>query len=281
MNRVAGKVAFITGAARGQGRSHAIKLAEEGADIIAVDACSDVSTVPYSESTDQDMAETIKAVESLDRRILFRKADVRDLAALQAVADEGLAEFGQIDIVIANAGVASFGSALDLEEDTWQDMIDINLTGVWKTIKAAVPSMIERGQGGSIILTSSVAGLVAFPNLAHYVAAKHGVTGLMKALSIELAPHRIRANSIHPGNVDTYMTTNEATLKVFTGGASTNRDEAAKIVAGMNALPLPWVDPIDITNAVMYLASDDGRYVTGTTTVIDAGASAPYKIPHS
>ncbi len=210
MTRVENKVAFITGAARGQGRSHAIKLAEEGADIIAVDICTDIATVPYNGASEDDLTQTAKEVEALGRRIVCLKVDVRDLSALQAVAAEGAEHFGKIDIVIANAGIASFGSALELDENTWQTMVDINLTGAWKTVKATAPAMIERGAGGSVILTSSVAGLIAFPNLAHYTAAKHGVTGLMRALAIELAPHSIRVNSVHPACVDTPMVSNEA-----------------------------------------------------------------------
>ncbi len=279
MGRVEGKVAFITGAARGQGRAHAIRLAEEGADIIAVDSCSDVETVPYAGATTEDLAETVKQVEALDRRILARRADVRDLGALQEVAAEGIAELGGIDIVCANAGIASFGPALDLDESTWQDVIDINLTGAFKTVKATVPHMIETGRKGSVILTSSVAGLIAFPNLAHYTAAKHGVTGLMRAFAIELAGHGIRVNSIHPATVDTPMVSNN--YELFLGGVKgATREQAAAGMAGMNALNIPWVETIDVSNAVLYLASDESRYVTGTTTVIDAGAIAPFKIPH-
>ncbi|HEX4396258.1 MAG TPA: mycofactocin-coupled SDR family oxidoreductase, partial [Trebonia sp.] len=218
MGRVEGKVAFITGAARGQGRSHALRLAQEGADIIAVDTCHGFDTVPYDGATEADLAETVKQVEELDRRILAQQADVRDLSALQRVAEEGLSQFGQIDIVCANAGIASFAPALEMTEQMWQDVIDINLTGIWKTVKATAPSMVERGQGGSIILTSSVAGLSAFPSLAHYTAAKHGVTGLMRTLAVELAPHRIRVNSVHPTTVDTPMVANEASWSLFMGG---------------------------------------------------------------
>jgi (+)-trans-carveol dehydrogenase len=209
VGRVEGKVAFITGAARGQGRSHALRLAEEGADIIAVDICQDVATVPYGGATEADLAETVKQVEALDRRIVAQQADVRDLGALQRAVDEGLSQFGHIDVVCANAGIASFAPALELSEEVWQDVVDINLTGVWKTVKATAPSMVERGQGGSIILTSSIAGLIAFPNLAHYTAAKHGVTGLMRTLAVELAPQHIRVNSVHPTTVDTPMVSNE------------------------------------------------------------------------
>jgi (+)-trans-carveol dehydrogenase len=282
MGRVEGKVAFITGAARGQGRSHALRLAEEGADIIAVDVCQDFATVPYPGATDADLAETVKQVEALDRRIVAQQADVRDLAALQRAVDEGLSQFGHIDIVCANAGILSFAPALELTEEVWQDVVDVNLTGVWKTVKATAPAMVDRGEGGSIILTSSVAGLVAFPNLAHYTAAKHGVTGLMRTLAMELAPHSIRVNSVHPTTVDTPMVANEAIYGLFLGGApGATRDQASAGMMALNAMPVPWVEAVDISNAVVYLASDEARFVTGTTTVIDAGAMAPFKVPHA
>jgi SDR family mycofactocin-dependent oxidoreductase len=280
VGRVEGKVAFITGAARGQGRSHAIRLAQEGADIVALDICTDVGTVPYPGATEADLQETVKEVEALDRRIVAQQADVRDLAAVQRVVDEGLSQFGRIDIVCANAGIGSFAPALDLTEDQWDQVVDINLTGVWKTVKAAAPAMVERGEGGSIILTSSAAGLIAYPNLAHYTAAKHGVTGLMRVLAVELAPHRIRVNSVHPTTVDTPMIDNPAIYELFTGQQGLSRDEASEAFKPLNALPIPWVEAVDISNAVLYLASDEARYVTGTTMVIDAGALAPYKIPH-
>jgi SDR family mycofactocin-dependent oxidoreductase len=278
VGRVEGKVAFITGAARGQGRSHAVRLAEEGADIIAVDLCQDVPSVPYPGAGEDDLAETVKQVEALDRRIVARPADVRDLSALQQVVDEGLSELGHIDVICANAGILSFGGVLELDEDVWQDVLDVNLTGVWKTVRAAAPSMVERGQGGSIILTSSVAGLVAYLGFAHYVSAKHGVTGLMRAMAMELAPHRIRVNSVHPTTVDTPMVQNPALYEVF-GVPGASRDEAAQAFRAVNALPVPWVEAVDVSNAVLYLASDESRYVTGLTMTVDAGATAPYKPP--
>lgn len=280
-DRVQGKVALITGAARGQGRAHALRLAQEGADIIAVDVCETVATTPYDGATEADLAETVKQVEDLDRRILTRKADTRDLAGLKAAVADGLSEFGRLDIVCANAGIASFAPAWELTEDVWQDVIDINLTGVWKTVRATVPTMLEQGSGGSIILTSSIAGLIAFPNLAHYTAAKHGVTGLMRTLAVELAPHRIRVNSVHPTTVDTDMVNNEPVYSLFLGGMQgATRADAEVGMKALNAIPIPWVDPVDISNAVLWLASDEARYVTGTTQVIDAGAMSPFKIPH-
>jgi SDR family mycofactocin-dependent oxidoreductase len=278
VGRVEGKVAFITGAARGQGRSHAVRLAEEGADIIAVDLCQDVPSVPYPGAGEDDLAETVKQVEALDRRIVARRADVRDLGALWDAVDAGLSEFGHIDVICANAGILSFGGVLELDEDVWQDVLDVNLTGVWKTVRAAAPSMVERGQGGSIILTSSVAGLVAYLGFAHYVSAKHGVTGLMRAMAMELAPHRIRVNSVHPTTVDTPMVQNPALYEVF-GVPGASRDEAAQAFRAVNALPVPWVEAVDVSNAVLYLASDESRYVTGLTMTVDAGATAPYKPP--
>lgn len=280
MNRVHGKVALITGAARGQGRAHAIGLAEEGADIIALDLCCDIDTVPYPGATGDDLAHTAKLVKETGRRIVPIVADVRDLPALHAAVSSGVEILGRIDILIANAGISTFGSALDLDEASWQTMLDVNLTGVWKTVKAVAPTMIEQGQGGSIILISSVAGLNAYANVAHYCAAKHGVTGLMRALAVELAPCGIRVNSVHPGTVDTPMVTNAQSLKRFTGIEGATRDQAAEIMTGMNALRVPWLQDSDITPAIIYLASEESRHVTGTTTVLDAGALLPFKIPH-
>lgn len=283
MSRLRGKVALITGAARGQGRSHAVRLAEEGADIIAVDLCRDIDTVPYPGATEDDLAETVAQVEALDRRVVARQADVRDLSALTRAVGEGAEALGGVDIVCANAGIASFGSTIELDETVWQDMLDINVTGVWKTVKAAVPRMIEQGRGGSVILTSSVAGLTAFSQLAHYSAAKHGVVGLMRVLAGELAPHRIRVNSVHPGNTHTPMIDNDAARTLFLGDPRIEgrEDEVRRNFMAMNALPVPWVDPLDISNAVLHLASDEARYVTGTTAVVDAGLLLPFKVPHS
>jgi SDR family mycofactocin-dependent oxidoreductase len=271
--RVAGKVAFITGAARGQGRSHAIRLAQEGADIIAVDLLEDVPGIPYAGATEADLAETVKQVEALDRRIVASKADVRDYPALKAALDDGVAQLGRLDIVSANAGIGtSPHKSWELDDDTWQTMLDINLTGVWHTAKAAIPQLIEGGNGGAIILTSSAAGLQAYENIAHYVSAKHGVVGLMRTLALELAPYSIRVNSIHPTQVDTPMIQNEATYKLFRPDLEhPTREDFAPASQSVNALPIPWVEPVDISNAVLFLASDEGRYVTGVTLPVDAG----------
>jgi (+)-trans-carveol dehydrogenase/(-)-trans-carveol dehydrogenase len=271
--RVAGKVAFITGAARGQGRSHAIRLAQEGADIIAVDVCEDIPTIPYTGATEADLAETVREVESLDRRIIAVKADVRDYGALSKAVDDGVAQLGKLDIVSANAGIgAGPHTAWETDEQTWQTMIDINLTGVWHTAKAAIPHLIAN-KGGSIILTSSAAGLQAYQNVAGYVSAKHGVVGLMRALALELARHSIRVNSIHPTQVDTPMIQNEPTWRLFRPDLENpTKADFAPASQALNALPVPWVEPVDVSNAVLFLASDEARYITGATLTVDAGA---------
>ena len=272
MGRVSGKVAFITGAARGQGRSHALRLAEEGADIIACDLTSQVGTVPYPMSTPDDLAETVRLIEKLDRRVVARQVDVRDQAGLDAVVADGLTEFGHIDIVLGNAGIMSLAPTWKITDEEWNDMIDINLTGVWRTCKAAIPSMIEAGRGGSIILTSSTAGINGFGNLAHYVAAKHGVVGLMKTLANELAQYNIRVNTLHPTNVATGMVLNEPTYKLFAPDIEhPTQEDATPAYTAMNLLPIPWVQPLDISNAVLFLCSDEARYITGVQLPIDAG----------
>jgi (+)-trans-carveol dehydrogenase len=270
--RVEGKVAFVTGAARGQGRSHALRLAEEGADVIAVDICKQIDSVPMPMATPDDLAETVRQVEELDRRIVATQADVRDYAGLKQVLDEGVAQLGRLDIVAANAGIGSFGAADELPEQTWQDMIDVNLTGVWHTCKAAIPHLKAGGRGGSIVITSSAAGLKGYANLAHYVSAKHGVVGLMRTLAQELAPHMIRVNSIHPTQVDTPMIMNETAFRLFLPDHEhPTVEDFAPVSQTMNALPIPWVEPVDISNAVLFLASDEARYITGVPLPVDAG----------
>jgi SDR family mycofactocin-dependent oxidoreductase len=272
MGRVEGKVAFVTGAARGQGRSHALRLAEEGADIVAVDVCRQLTSVPYPMATPEDLAETAKLVEDLDRRIVVREADVRDSARLADVVAEGIGEFGRLDIIVANAGIVSMAPTLELDEDSWQEMIDVNLTGVWKTLKAAVPAMIEAGNGGSVIITSSAAGLRGFANIAHYVAAKHGVVGLMKTLAQELAPHMIRVNTVNPTTVNTPMVMNDAFFALVRPDLEQpGPADVGEAMTGLNILPVPWVEAVDISNAVLWLASDEARFVTGVALPVDAG----------
>jgi SDR family mycofactocin-dependent oxidoreductase len=262
--RVAGKVAFITGAARGQGRSHAIRLAEEGADIIAVDICRDYDTVSYPMGTDADLAETVKAVEALDRRIVASQADVRDAAALKAAVDDGVDQLGRLDIVSANAGICTVQAWDEVTPATWQDTLDTNLTGVWNTMVVSVPHLIAAG-GGSIICTSSTAGIKGLPYLAPYVAAKHGVVGIAKTMANELAAHKIRVNTVHPTGVDTPMGRGLGGLEALIG-----RDPNLGPIY-MNTLPVETVDPRDISNAVLFLASDEARYVTGLEFTVDAG----------
>lgn len=272
MGKLEGKVAFITGAARGQGRSHAIRLAEEGADIIAVDTAQQVATVPYDTATAADLEQTVKEVEALDRRIIASEVDVRDLSALKKAADDGFAALGRIDIVLANAGISTMAPALEMEEEQWQTMIDINLTGVWKTVRAAAPHIVAGGRGGAIVLTSSLAAMWANENIAHYSAAKAGLVGFMQVLAKELAPQSIRVNTVHPTTVVTPMILNDATYQLFRPDLATpTRDDFEVAARELNALPIPMVEPIDISNAILYLVSDDGRYVTGTTHVVDAG----------
>lgn len=272
MGKLEGKVAFITGAARGQGRSHAIRLAQEGADIIAVDITEQVATVPYATAGPGDMEQTVKEVEALDRRIIASEADVRDLTALRKAADDGVAALGRLDIVLANAGISTMSPTIEMEGEMWDTMIDINLTGVWKTVRAAVPHIVAGGRGGSVVLTSSLAAIIAYENIGHYSAAKHGLIGLMRTLAKELAPQNIRVNTVHPTTVRTDMVINEPTYQLFRPDLDkptlSDFEEAA---IEMNALPVSMVEPIDISNAILYLVSDDGRYVTGTTHVIDAG----------
>jgi SDR family mycofactocin-dependent oxidoreductase len=274
-SRVEGKVAFITGAARGQGRSHAVRLAEEGADIIAVDICGPISAnSQIAPSTPDDLAETADLIKALDRRIVTAEVDVHDYEALKRAVDSGVEQLGRLDIIVANAGIGNGGQTLDkTSEADWDDMIAVNLSGVWKTVKAAVPHIISGGQGGSIILTSSVGGLKAYPHTGHYIAAKHGVVGLMRTFAVELGEHFIRVNSVHPTNVNTPMFMNDGTMKLFRPDLENPGPEDLKVAAQfMHVLPIGWVEPVDISNAVLFLASDESRYVTGLPVTIDAGS---------
>ncbi len=268
MGLLDGKVAFITGAARGQGRSHAARLAAEGADIVAIDVCGPAAGVPYPPATRADLDETVRTVEALDRRIVARVADVRDQGALDAAVAEGIAELGGLDVVVANAGISSWGRLWEMDEVQWQEMIDINLTGVWRTFKAAIPAMIEQGRGGSIIAISSVAGIKSLPAQAHYSAAKHGVVGLTKTAAIELGPYGIRVNSIHPWGVATPMALEDPTVPEMLGANSHYMGSFGSILSDVT-----HADPDDISNAVVYLASDLSRCVTGIQLPVDMGAT--------
>jgi len=263
--RLEGKVAFITGAARGQGRSHAVRLAQEGADIIAIDLCAQIDSVSYPMSTPDDLAETVKQVEAMDRRIHAVQADVRDRAALQAAFDAGVAELGRIDIVLGNAGIAPM--SLHPTPEEWQDVLDVNLTGVYHTVEVAKQALIDNG-GGAIVLTSSTAGINGIggdtPGGLGYTAAKHGVVGLMRSYANTLAKHSIRVNTVHPTGVNTPMVVNESMQEFL-------QQDPTMGQAMMNALPVDMLEPVDISNAILFLVSDDARYVTGVTFPVDAG----------
>ncbi|GAA2848743.1 mycofactocin-coupled SDR family oxidoreductase [Pseudonocardia halophobica] len=273
MGRIAGKVAFITGAARGQGRNHAVRLAEEGADIIAIDTTRPVDSVRYPLATAEDLAETVRLVEERDRRIVSRDADVRDATSITAAVEAGLAAFGRLDIVVANAGISTAAPLLELSEAAWDDVIDINLTGVWRTVKAAVPHLVAGGRGGSVVITSSLAAMRANRNVGHYSAAKAGLVMLAKVLALELAEHRIRVNTVHPTAVATEMILNRATFRLFRPDLpNPTRADFDEVAGRMNALGAPALEVDDVTDTVLHLVSDSGRYITGTAQVLDAGA---------
>ncbi|MEZ0338888.1 mycofactocin-coupled SDR family oxidoreductase [Mycobacterium sp. pV006] len=272
--RVEGKVAFITGAARGQGRAHAVRLAEEGADIIAVDICRQIDSVLIPLSNPEDLAETADLVKNAGGRIHTAEVDVRDFDALKAAVDAGVEEFGRLDIIVANAGIGNGGQLLhETGEPDWDDMIGVNLSGVWKTVKAGVPHILAGGRGGSIILTSSVGGLKAYPHTGHYVAAKHGVVGLMRTFAVELGAQNVRVNSVHPTNVNTPLFMNEPTMKLFRPDLENPGPDDMKVVGQlMHTLPIGWVEPEDIANAVLFLASDEARFITGVPLPVDGGS---------
>ncbi|OCB43870.1 3-ketoacyl-ACP reductase [Mycobacterium vulneris] len=264
---LAGKVAFITGAARGQGRAEALRLAADGADIIAIDLCDQIESVPYPLATPDDLAATVKLVEETGARIVAQQADVRDEQALQAALRTGVERLGRLDIVVANAGIAPMQSG----PDGWRDVIDVNLSGVHHTVEAAIPIMVEQGEGGSIVLISSAAGLIGVGGgdrgSLGYTAAKHGVVGLMRAYANFLAPHSIRVNTIHPTGVDTPMINNEFTR----GWLKHIAEELNAPTDFSNALPVQVIQSEDVANAVAWLVSDQARYITGVTLPVDAG----------
>jgi SDR family mycofactocin-dependent oxidoreductase len=273
MGRVANKVALVTGAARGQGRSDAVRLAEEGADLILLDLCGSVDSVPYPLPSEADLYETARLASAHGAKVLSRVVDVRDDDELRSVVTDGVREMGSIDVMVAAAGVLSFGLTWEMTRAAWQDMIDINLTGAWLTAKAVIPSMIDAGRGGSLVFHSSKEGLKGLHSMGGYSASKHGVTGLMRTLSLELAPEFIRANSINATVVDTPMVHNEATYAAFMPDIEApTREDAAAAFAPINAMPIGWVDTGDVSNAVLFLASDESRYVSGVALPVDAGA---------
>lgn len=275
MGRMDGKVAFITGAARGQGRSHCLTLAREGAQIIGLDLCRSVDEVRYPLATQNDLAETAGMLAEIGAKTILLEADVRSQGDVRAVADAGLERFGQIDVVVANAGVWTWGEARDLPLRDWQFALDVNLTGAFNTVQAALPSMIDRGAGGSIMFTSSELALRGSAQAVAYTATKAGVVGMMRALAAELAPHNIRVNTVNPSTVNTDMVLNQATYDLFAphkAGTATV-DDLRNAMRAFHMLPIELVEPQDISNAVLYLASDESRAVTSIILPVDAGST--------
>lgn len=266
-----GTVALVTGAARGQGRAHAVRLAAEGADVVAVDICADIPTVAYPLGTPEDLAETARLVEAEGRRVVVHAADVRDRARLQAVVDEAVATLGPVRTVVANAGIAPLMGGAD-EDETFADVLGVNLVGAWNTVKVAAPSMISAGRGGAIVLISSTQGLKGTggdgtAGITGYAASKHGLVGLMRSFAHWLAPHSIRVNTVHPTGVPTPMITNDV-MQAHLRATPATADRQG------NLLPVPMVECQDICDAVVYLAADSGRHVTGVTLPVDAGFAA-------
>jgi SDR family mycofactocin-dependent oxidoreductase len=279
MGRVDGKVALITGAARGQGRAHALRLAEEGADIIAFDICAPVPGVAYEAASEDDLAETVWLVESQDRRILALVGDVRSAADVGRVVAEGIAEFGNIDVLVANAGVAIVSPAWEMSEADWTTVLDVNLSGAWRVAKAVVPRMIEAGKGGSIVFTTSGTAARGVGGMAAYAATKSGLEALCRELAIEGGPHGIRVNTLQPTAVETVMMDNQPMWELFTPGQDSTpledrRQAMLDIMSQGHALDDPWVQPRDLANGVLFLASDESRMVTGGPFRVDAGWAA-------
>lgn len=272
MGQLDGQVAFISGIARGQGRSHALTLAREGADIIGLDLCGKPDSTAYDGTSADDLRETCRLVEETGRQILAEQGDVRDFAQVKAVFDRGIEKFGRVDIVIPNAGICAGAKTWEITEDAWREMVDINLTGVWHTVKAAVPQMIQQGSGGAIVFIGSTEALKGAENISAYAASKHGVTGLMTSLARELGEYGIRVNSVNPTCVDTDMINNPFVYGLFRPDLDQpSREDVVDSFTGTHILPVPWIEPSDVSNAILYLVSDAGRYITASTMVVDAG----------
>ncbi|MEU4311554.1 mycofactocin-coupled SDR family oxidoreductase [Nocardia sp. NPDC024068] len=271
-----GQVAMVTGAARGQGRAHAVRLAEEGADIIAIDICAPVAdTITYPAATAEDLAETARLVESAGRKVLAREVDIRDLDALRRTVEDGIDQFGRLDVLVANAGVLSWGRLWEMSEEQWNTVIDVNLNGTWRTVRAALPAMIEAGNGGSVVIVSSSAGLKATPGNGHYAASKHGLVAVTNTLAVEAGEFGIRVNSIHPYSVDTPMIEPDAMMDIF-----------ARYPAYINAFPpVPYrpatqgpdgqsgfMPPEQVADVVAWLAGPGSATISGSQIAVDAGA---------
>jgi SDR family mycofactocin-dependent oxidoreductase len=271
-----GRVAFVTGAARGQGRAHAVRLAAEGADIIAIDICGPVGeSITYPAATSEELAETVRAVEAAGRKVLAREVDIRDLAAQQQVVADGIEQFGRLDIVVANAGVLSWGRMFEMSEEQWDTVIDVNLNGTWRTLRAAVPAMIEAGNGGSIIVVSSSAGLKATPGNGHYSASKHGLVAITNALALEVGEFGIRVNSIHPYSIDTPMVERDAMMAVF--------GKYPNYLHAFSPMPLhpvnhegkkglqEFMTAEEVSDVVAWLAGDGSATISGSQIAVDRG----------
>jgi (+)-trans-carveol dehydrogenase len=279
MGRLPGKVALITGAARGQGRAHAVRLAKEDAAIIALDLCGPVAGVRYDPATREDLNRTVELVEDAGGQILAHVGDVRDVHAVDGLVRDGLERFGHIDVVVCNAGVSLIGPSWDISEEEWATQVDINLTGAWRVAKAAVPSMIDAGRGGSIIFTTSGTASRGVGNMAHYAATKSGLEGLCREMAVELGPHRIRVNTLQPTAVNTEMMDNRMLWELFTPGqdeksSAERRQGMLDVMSGFHMLDVPWVQPEDLANGVLFLASDESSMMTGSCLRIDAGYAA-------
>jgi (+)-trans-carveol dehydrogenase len=278
MSWLEGKVAFITGIGKGQGRSHAVRLAREGAHIIGIDALKTYPWMNYRLADQSDVEETIRLVEAEGRRVFFRQADVTDLSSLEAALEAGVAEFGRLDIVAANAGAFPKGDLTwEADAPAWRECVEVNLFGVFHTVHAAVPHMVTAGNGGSIIITSSGAAIVSGSYLSDYSAAKAALLSLTRTLAVELAPHWIRVNAICPGAVNTDMIANEAIYRMFRPDLDApTREDTVDVWKSKHLLPVPWLEPSDISNAVAWLASDEARLITGVTLPVDAGNTIKY-----
>ena len=270
-DRLAGKIALVTGAARGIGRASALRLAEEGADVVLFDIAGPVATVPYPGARPDQLGATGEEVRALGRRAVVMTADVRDGSSLRAAVEAGTRSFGRIDILVAAAGIDSWGSAWELTDEQWQTMIDVNLTGVWQTAKAVAPVMIEQ-RSGSMVFIGSVLSHRPNQGFAHYTAAKHGVLGVMRAFALELAPYMIRANSVDPTAVYTDMINSQQYMDRTVGHEGATIEEVKGRYLRWNTMPVPWIEPIDVANAALFLASDEARSITGVALPVDLGA---------
>src|SRR5262249_22341172 len=272
MGQLDGKVAFITGVARGQGRSHALTLAREGANIIGLDLCAKPSTTAYPGATEEDLQETVRLVKETGAQIIADVADTRDYDEVKSVFDRGIEQLGRIDIVLPNAGICSGAKTWEISPSDWREMIDINLNGVFHTVRAAIPTMIAQNEGGSIVFTGSTEALKGAENISSYAASKHGVTGLMTSLARELGQYNIRVNSVNPTCVDTPLINNDFVYGLFRPDLEKpTREDVIDTFAHTHILPVPWIQPEDVSKAILYLVTDPGRYITATPLVIDAG----------